>query len=283
MKNSWVLWLLTGIILISAILGIILFYCKILNIDELSAFGSIFAAAGSFIAIIWFYNSLQQQNIQLNEQRQQFQLEFNNLRLESKRSVIAIAKTILDDMETKVNNSLKDIGKLENLHTVFMAKAPSFMTPITESKNPEVVLDAIENFNSILLPARTFLSFMKDAGTLFLEHDGVAIINDDGEPEWFIDSYQKYLKDKPFISRYLPTAIILAEVMIRLKLKAILIAFETSAALINSHIMKEDAVLKDVSDFQEKNNYLPKIAEKWLETKNITLNPSVTKSEEVHS
>ena len=83
MKKSWIL---TVIVLSFAIIGIILFYNKNLNIDELSAFGSIFAAAGSFIAVIWFYNSLQQQNIQLNEQRKQFQLEFNNLRLEIKRN-----------------------------------------------------------------------------------------------------------------------------------------------------------------------------------------------------
>ncbi len=67
-------WLLTVIILILAITGIILFYKDILNINELSAFGSIFAATGSLIAVVWFYNSLQQQAIQLKEQRQQFQL-----------------------------------------------------------------------------------------------------------------------------------------------------------------------------------------------------------------
>ena len=119
MKKSWIL---TIVIFFIAVISIILFYTKIINIDELSAFGSIFAAAGSLIAIVWFYNSLKQQSIQLNEQRTQFQLEFNNLRLEGKRSVIAIAKTILDDMEAKVNISLKDIGKLEDLPTLFLAK-----------------------------------------------------------------------------------------------------------------------------------------------------------------
>ena len=264
MKKSWIL---TVIVLSFAIIGIILFYNKNLNIDELSAFGSIFAAAGSFIAVIWFYNSLQQQNIQLNEQRKQFQLEFNNLRLESKRSSIAIAKTILDDMEIKVNNSLKDFGKLEDLPTLFLSKAFSFMTPIIESKNLETVMTATENWNLIFTPARTFLSLLKEAGTLFLENDGISIINDNGRPEWFIITYQEQLKDKPFMSRYLPTAVMLAEFIARIKIDTIAVAGQTCLALLSPNCVKEDEILKEIQDFKEKNNYLPQITEEWLSLK----------------
>lgn len=266
MKKSWIL---TIVIFFIAVISIILFYTKIINIDELSAFGSIFAAAGSLIAIVWFYNSLKQQSIQLNEQRVQFQLEFNNLRLEAKRSVIAIVKTILDDMEIKVSNSLKDVGKLEDLPTLFLSKVIPYLKPISESKNYETVMDAITKCSLILTPARLFLSLMKDAGIIFLDNEGMAVIDDNGQPEWFIITYQEHLNNKPFISRYLPTAILLAEFMVKIDFKALSIAGETSMALMKPNCMKEDKILKDVLEYKEKNNYLPKIAEEWLKTNNI--------------
>lgn len=273
MKNSWVL---TIAIFFIAIISIILFYTKIINIDELSAFGSIFAAAGSLIAIVWFYNSLRQQSIQLNEQRTQFQLEFNNLRLEGKRSVIATAKTILDDMEDKVNISLKDFGKLEDLPTLFLTKFFPLLKPITESKDPEEVLEAIKECSLILGPARTFLGLMKDAGILFLENDGVAVIDDDNQPEWFIITYQKHLENKSIISRYLPIATILSNIMVKVKLRIIFIASETALALMEPTYMKEDEILNDVLEYKEKNNYLPKIAEEWLETNNFSHEPHLS-------
>ncbi len=268
MKDSF---LLTIVIFLIAITIIIMYYEKILDINELSAFGSIFAAAGGLIAIVWFYNSLQQQTIQLNEQRKQFQLEFNNLRLESKRSVIATVKLIIEDMEIKVNTSLNGLGKLQELPTLFMTHSLPLLKPITESEDYEEVLEAINNFNLVMTPARTFLSLMKDAGTLFLENDGIPVIGNDEEPEWFIHIYQEHLKGKPFISPYLGTAILLAGFMVKIKLKTIFIATETSLALMNSSLMnsslmKEDLILKDVLEFKEKNNFLPKIAEIWLET-----------------
>jgi short subunit fatty acids transporter len=47
--------------------------------NKISDYGSIFAAG--FVAVIWFYNGLQLQSKQLDEQREQFQLEFNNLKM----------------------------------------------------------------------------------------------------------------------------------------------------------------------------------------------------------
>lgn len=258
-------WILTAIILLLAIVSIILFYTKRLSVEELSAFGSIFAAAGGFIAVIWFYNSLQQQTIQLKEQRQQFQLEFNNLRLEGKRNVIALAKSMLKDMHTEVNEQLKDNGKIENLPALFLTKAFPLIAPITQSKNEETVLDAIEKFNSIFVPAKTFLSSLKEVGILFLENEGTPVISDKNQPEWFILTYQEKLENISFISTYMATAIQLAEIIVRIKLKVVFIATETALALINPTYMKEDEIFKDVKNYKEENSYLPKIAEKWLE------------------
>ncbi|MEI8128364.1 MAG: hypothetical protein WCG95_01985 [bacterium] len=172
-------------------------------------------------------------------------------------------------MEDKVNISLKDIGKLEDLPTLFLAKFFPLLKPITESKDPEKVLEAIKECNTILAPARTFLSLMKDAGILFLENDGIAVIDDDNQPEWFILHYQKQLENKSVISRHLPIAIMLSHIMAKVKLRVILIASETALALMEPAYMKEDEILDDVLEYKEKNNYLPKIAEEWLKTNNF--------------
>lgn len=263
MKISWIL---TAIILVIAFIGMVLFYNNIVNIDELSAFGSIFAAAGSLIAVVWFYNSLQQQGIQLKEQRQQFQLEFNNLRIESKRNLISLAKSILDDMETDINKSLEGTDTLEDLPVLFMTKALPLLKPIMDSDDVTTVLDAIKEYNSIMKPLNTFLSIIKNVTILFLENDGHGYISDPVRLEQFIYLHRYTIKDKPFISKYYPTAILLAEQMNRLNLDIVIIATETALALNEPRFMITSKILQDVLAYKEKNEYLPTIAEKWLES-----------------
>lgn len=84
--KHWKLWTLTCAVILLSLLVVIF-----VDSDKTSALGSIFAASSGFIAVIWFYNSLELQSVQLQEQqkqleeqRVQFQLEFNNIRLEAK-------------------------------------------------------------------------------------------------------------------------------------------------------------------------------------------------------
>jgi hypothetical protein len=51
-----------------------------LETEQLSAYGSIFAGAGSILAVIWFTGSLWYQSQQIVEQRGQFSEEFKHLR-----------------------------------------------------------------------------------------------------------------------------------------------------------------------------------------------------------
>jgi len=270
-KNIRILWGLTIITLLVAIIGIELFYLEIITIEELSGFSSIFTASGSLIAIIWFYNSLQQQSTQLEEQRKQFQLEFKNLRLEGKRSIIMLAQTLFNNMETKLTKKLKNNEQIENLPTLFMTKALPLLKPITESEDCKIVLKSCEEFNTMLTPIRFFLFSLKEIGILFLEHEDITVINDDNKPEWFIDTYKKQLSRMPLIKEYLSTAILLSILMIRVKLDAVNISNLTAYDLLYtkndmSTILKTDKMKKSIESFKEKNKTLPKIAEVWLKT-----------------
>jgi len=81
------LFLLTGLIALATALAICL-----LAPERLSALGSILAAAGSLLAVIWFSASLWYQSRQLQEQRQQFALQFEHLKETSRRDALILAK-----------------------------------------------------------------------------------------------------------------------------------------------------------------------------------------------
>ena len=206
--KHWKLWTLTCAVILLSLLVVIF-----VDSDKTSALGSIFAASSGFVAVIWFYNSLELQSVQLQEQqkqleeqRVQFQLEFNNIRLEAKRSALLVAREILNDMENRVQSSLNGIGTINNLHVLFLNGLFSHINTITNEDNPKIVLDEIEKFAKVFGPARTFLYSFKEAATIILENENIPVTDDKDQPEWFVVIYEKYLQNRPFISKFLPNA-----------------------------------------------------------------------------
>lgn len=259
--RNWKLWILTILILALTIVSVCL-----LSAEKVSQYGSVFAATGSFIAVIWFYNSLQLQSAQLEEQRKQFQMEFANIRLEGKRNALLIAKDILNNMDIKVSESLKGIGTIENLPNLFLTNILRDIKPIIESDNPNVVLENINQCTKILGPARQFLLSIKEACTIILENEGIQVASSDSQPEWFVKTYYDLIKGRPFVSKYLPTAILLSDYMIPIKLECITLASLAVIGLISPGIVKEEGI-KDMTDFKKNNNgFIPKIVDRYLET-----------------
>jgi uncharacterized protein (UPF0333 family) len=292
-----------------------------IDVNEKLAVGSIFAAAGSFVSIIWFYSSLQQQSIQLEEQRKQFKLE-------NRTKIIATAKTILDDMENEINNLLK--CKFIKTHRTCQ-NVSTQGSPPTLTELPDLFYDCVMQFgllhkvisgsvlnlrgdhyrrylvrnvvrnadefyyNAMLEPIERFLFSIKDVGILFLENDGIEI-KDSNELWQFIIDYRELLKDKPIISKYLPiiTKLLIhfngeifvskkteddgeeenwecKKVAVKIAMKAVPIAEKVALALQKNlnepeRYLKEKELLEAILDFREKHDFLPKIAEKWLET-----------------
>ncbi len=221
-KGPWFLSILTIVAALAAI-----YYAPDSDLDSI---GSIFAAAAGFIAIIWFYNGLQLQTKQLEEQREQlqlqtkqleeqreqFQLEFNNLKMESKRSAMLASRDILVDMEKTVVAKLG--GEIETMPTLFTSFL-QYLNPITRSDDPDIVLDANQKISLFLVPARRFMYDMREAGRCVLENEGFSFINTDlktalaGAPENYIRANYEHLMYRPFISKYIGTAKMLADLM----------------------------------------------------------------------
>ncbi len=266
--KHWKSWALTFAVILLALLIAIF-----VEPDKTSALGSIFGASSGFIAAIWFYNSLQlqlvqlqEQQKQLEEQRAQFQLEFSNLRLEAKRSALLVAREILNDMENRVESSLNGIGTINNLHVLFLNGLAAHMNTIMDKDNPKIVLDEIEKFAKVLGPARTFLYSFKEAATIILENEGIPVIDDKGQPEWFVVTYKKHLQNRPFISRFLPNAQLLSMVMTSVKLEIITLASFAAMGLLNPNGLKDEAI-QDIVNFRNKDaKATPKIVEKYLVT-----------------
>lgn len=266
--KHWILWLLTFTIILLSFLVV-----AFVDTDKMSAIGAVFGAAGGFVAVIWFYNGLELQSVQiqeqqkqLTEQRAQFQLEFNNIKLEAKRNALLVAREILNDMENRVQISLDGIGTINNLHVLFLNGLLSHINTITSSERPKIVLDEIKEFAKVLGPARTFLYSFREAATIILENENIAITNSKDEPEWFVIGYEKYLQNRPFISRFLPVARLLSMVMTPVKLEIISIASFAAMGLLNPNLIEDEAI-QDMVNFRNKDaKATPKIVEKYLST-----------------
>jgi len=256
-------WVLTAIISFCVLVTVFLYYAKVIDIEELSAYGSIVAAAGSIVAIIWFYNSLQQQAQQLNEQREEFKLEFESLKLEGKRNTIALVRTLLNDMENDINTSLGEFGRLENLSEIFIAKFFPLLEVISGSLNAGEVFGGVEEANKILYPTKNFISTLKLISSLFLENEGVAQIDDSLTAEDFVLHYRERIEKMPLLSKYLPNAILLAEFMGKVDEEGIEIARKVSLLLLKPQYLDEAEVLGEVEKMIVENKKLPAVARMW--------------------
>ena len=87
-KNRNILFWLLTILAILIPIALIKFY----PLQTILQYGEIYSTVVAFIAFIWFYQSLYLQRIQLQEQREQFKLEFQKMTEANKRENISFAK-----------------------------------------------------------------------------------------------------------------------------------------------------------------------------------------------
>ena len=83
MPRKWILILLSALVVVGT--GVAMYT---LDDTKLSSYGTMAAAAGSFLAVIWFTGSLWYQAQQLLDQKTQFLAEFKQLREEGRRNEI---------------------------------------------------------------------------------------------------------------------------------------------------------------------------------------------------
>ncbi|MCV6609135.1 MAG: hypothetical protein OIF55_00020 [Amphritea sp.] len=232
-----------------------------LDINQLSSYGSIIAAGGSLLAVLWFTASLMYQSKQLDDQKNQFKIQFKYLKEANHRDLLQTAKNILESAEEraiKANGNVSSITELVTQYQIF-----SELKPILESENPEEVMLAHQSWMKKEGPAMIFLKGIKSAAEIYLKSSNVQDIDYSKPAEEFVFIYGCHFWNQPFFEVYEGSATLLCEFMIRLQpgRKAAFIAFfAASAKTMGENIIKMDVVYKDIEEHKAEGYPLPKIA-----------------------
>lgn len=258
-KGKKLYWLLTILVILIPIPCI-----RYISAQTLLQYSDIYSTVVAFLAFIWFYRSLYLQRIQLNEQREQFKLEFQQIKVANKRENISLAKDILKEAEEDVKRQLKDLnlGIDENhLMRLFM-EALRIAKNILENENEKLVASEGLKFYEYLSPIKTILLGVMQAGKIVLEIEGE---NDSNiTPEEFISKYKEKLNVFPFFNKYIKHISLLDDFMLKIKFDIVELA-TLSAGYIQNPILfnknKIDLLLKNVSKQEQ---FLPKITQKYL-------------------
>lgn len=257
-ENTRVLILLTLLVISVTVLAI-----YHLDADTLSAYGSILAASGGFIAVIWFSASLWYQALQLKEQRIQFQKEFDKSHEEGRRNALLLARDILNNAEDRAIGMNPEISSISELFPLYMNFVE--FKEIMESDDPTTVQHAVNSWMKKEGPAMAYMKGIKNAAQVYFTSIGETDIDYSHEPEKFVYIYGQLLWDLPYFDSLQGHASMLAEFMFQLEpgRKAVPLAlFGAMAAHDLDNILKIESVRQDIKEHREKGYKIPKIAER---------------------
>ncbi|MUK79113.1 hypothetical protein GNP84_19760 [Aliivibrio fischeri] len=256
MSNLKVLIGLTVFIVLLALVMIIT-----IDINSLSAYGSILAACGSFTAVIWFTGSLNYQAKQLQEQRAQFKKQFLKSHEDGRRNALLLAKEILLKTEEKAlaaNSEFNSINQIFPKYINFIE-----LKDIYESTDPEVVKSAITSWYKKEGPACVIMQGIKSAAQVYFLAVGKDNVDYSKEPEEFVYIYGCHLWNLPFFSDFTGCAKALSEYMLSIQLgrKGVPLAmFGAMAKDLPLSLLKLDEIKKDIEKFEADGGTLPAIA-----------------------
>jgi hypothetical protein len=232
--------------------------------SEYSALGTLFGGVGSVLAVMWFSAGLFYQSRQLKEQREQFLLNFNQLREDARRSALTFARDILREAEDKAlkqNPALKSINDLTTVYPFSLKE----LQVILQSKDPAEVQDAVRRWSSNSeAPAVIVLGGIKNAADIYFTAIGQSDIDYSVEAEDFISMYGPLLWKLPYFEAYTGVATILSGYMKRLQpgRKAALLAFNVAGLkTLPPGVMKKKEIIEDVKQHRQAGLPVPAIAE----------------------
>lgn len=229
---------------------------------KLTSYGTIVAAAGSLLAVIWFSGSLWYQSQQLEEQRTQFLEQFKQLREEGRRDALLLARDILNAAEARALAMNSEIRSLPDLIPLYINFAE--FKDIMESEDPEAVQAAVKSWMAKEGPALALMKGLKSAAEVYFLAVGKDCIDNSKEPEEFILSYGPQLWSLPFFEAFQAPATMLVQFMRRLEpgRKSVPIAgLAAMARLGHQRLLKMDSIREDIKAHVAKGYPLPKIAE----------------------
>jgi len=257
MPHKWILIALSALVALAT--GVATTF---LSDTKLSAIGTIIAAAGSLLAVIWFAGSLWYQSQQLVEQRAQFLEEFKHLREDGRRNALLVARDILRDAEAKAlafNPRMSSLSELIPLYLHF-----SEFKDIMESEDPNRVQLAVEGWMRKEGPAVTLMRGLKSAAEVYFSAVGKRDVDYSKEPDEFVFIYGPHLWTLPFFQAFQSPAVMLAEFMVRLepgRKSVVLASLAAMARLGNKKLLKMESIREDIRVHVAKGYPLPKIAE----------------------
>ncbi|WP_146150428.1 hypothetical protein [Photobacterium angustum] len=257
MKNQIILIVLTIVTLLVATIMIIF-----IDAQHLSAYGSILAASGSFIAVIWFMGSLRYQAQQLKEQREQFQKEFDRSNEESRRNALLLAKEILLTAEKRALAVNSDLSSVEQIYHNYIDLIE--LKDILKSSDPKVVQASLSLWHKRETPAIELLKGIKSAAQVYFIAINKLDIDYTAAPEDFVSEYGQDLWSLPFFSAYQACAMSLAEFMITLKPSRKAVHFATLGVMVtltSKNVLKMDKIKEDIAEYEAKGRKIPVIAE----------------------
>lgn len=257
MPRKWILILLSALVVVGT--GVAMYT---LDDTKLSSYGTMAAAAGSFLAVIWFTGSLWYQAQQLLDQKTQFLAEFKQLREEGRRNALLLARDILNNAESRALAYNSELSTLSELPLAYMKFYE--LKDILESRDAEVVQTAVNSWLKKEGPALMLMRGIKTAAQVYFLAVGREDVDYSKEPEDFVYIYGPHLWSLPFFDAYQAPTAMLTEVMIRLQpgRKAVEIATLAAMAKISKgKYMKMDSVRESIKNHVAKGYPLPKIAE----------------------
>ena len=229
---------------------------------QLSAYGSMIAAAGSLLAVILFSANLWNQSMQLNEQRIQFVAEFRSLKESGRRESLMMAKNILDDAEKKAISACGEIASISELASQYMLHVEKTKS-LMESRDPGTVMQDFQSWIKIETAANIFLSGIKSAAEMYLKGLDAANIDFSKSPEEFVQIYSPLFQNLPFFNIMQGTAVMLSELMVILKplRNGVNIAIMAdSVKALGKDIMDLDKLKEMIREQKEKGYIIPEIA-----------------------
>jgi hypothetical protein len=251
-----ILYLLTALLIVP--ISICVYF---LDPERLSALGSIVAAGGSLLAVIWFSASLSYQAKQLEEQRQQFAVQFQFLRETTRREALVVAQDILQTAEKSAIEKNGSIASIIQLPIHYMNCVE--MKPLLQSIDSDEVLSAFEEWIKKEAAAVCLLQGIKSAAEVYLNSVDVKNIDYTKPVDEFYMIYSPHFSSLPYFQNLASTANLLSEFMVTLgpARAAAKIAFYAASYKSAGSIIKIDRVRADIEKHTANNFPLPKIAE----------------------
>jgi hypothetical protein len=235
-----------------------------LNPEYFSALGSLFAAAGGILAVIWFSASLYNQSQQLKEQREQFLENFRQLREDARMNALDLAKDILSQAEER---ALKLNPNLESINDIMMQyiQCRPELESIFNSVDPNVILECVKNWHKKAGPAMVLMRGIKIAAETYFQAIGKSKVEYTKEPEKFVMMYGPKLWKLPYFDAYESVAHWLSVLLIKTEpgRKAVEIAYLIALEKTMPGTTMKDEIIKDIEKHKEAGYRLPAIAKEF--------------------